>query len=154
MFFSSIKEINRLIKECQTFTIEKNWPSQNLRFSRKENLKKCTGFEEQKGARYIQENVYFVIIIFSYLFSTNLCPRFLLICFAQEIKSFNMKSFRNEVDSKSDTHRPKKFLFICFNESPLKKMKNAFYVTLKALFVFKIFKFLSRHFGHVGKRLD
>ena len=29
------------------------------------------------------------------------------------------------------------------NESPLKKMKNTFYFTLKALFVLKIFKFLS-----------
>ena len=28
-------------------------------------------------------------------------------------------------------------------ESPLKMMKNVFYFTLKALFVFKIFKFLS-----------
>ena len=28
-------------------------------------------------------------------------------------------------------------------ESPLKMMKNAFYLTLKALFIFKIFKFLS-----------
>ena len=29
------------------------------------------------------------------------------------------------------------------NESPLKMNKNAFYFTLKALFVLKIFKFLS-----------
>ena len=29
------------------------------------------------------------------------------------------------------------------NESPLKMMKNGFYFTLKALFVLKIFKFLS-----------
>ena len=29
------------------------------------------------------------------------------------------------------------------NESPLKMMKNAFYFTLKALFILKIFKFLS-----------
>ena len=29
------------------------------------------------------------------------------------------------------------------NENPLKMMKNAFYFTLKALFVLKIFKFLS-----------
>ena len=36
-------------------------------------------------------------------------------------------------------------------ESPLKMMKNAFYFTLKALFILKIFKFLSWHFGHVGK---
>ena len=40
------------------------------------------------------------------------------------------------------------------NESPLKLMKNAFYFTLKALFVPKIFKFLSLLFGHVEKRLD
>ena len=37
------------------------------------------------------------------------------------------------------------------NESPLKMMKNAFYFTLKALFVLKIFKFLSWLFGHVEK---
>ena len=40
------------------------------------------------------------------------------------------------------------------NETPLKMMKNAFYFTLKALFVFKIFKFLSWLFRHVEKRLD
>ena len=39
-------------------------------------------------------------------------------------------------------------------ESALKIMKNAFYFTLKALFVLKIFKFLSWLFGHVSKRLD
>ena len=41
-------------------------------------------------------------------------------------------------------------------ESPLKMMKNAFYFTLKALFVFKIFKFLSWSclFGYITKRLD
>ena len=33
-------------------------------------------------------------------------------------------------------------------ERPLKILKNAFYFTLKALFVLKIFKFLSRLFGH------
>ena len=39
-------------------------------------------------------------------------------------------------------------------ESPLKMMKNAFYFTLKALFVLKIFKFLSVLFDYVKKRLD
>ena len=38
--------------------------------------------------------------------------------------------------------------------SPLKTIKNAFYFTLKALFVLKIVKFLSLLFGHVEKRLD
>ena len=32
--------------------------------------------------------------------------------------------------------------------------ENAFYFSLKALFVSKIFKFLSWLFGHVEKRLD
>ena len=32
------------------------------RFSRKENLKKCTSTEEHKGARYIRGNVYFDFI--------------------------------------------------------------------------------------------
>ena len=39
-------------------------------------------------------------------------------------------------------------------ESPLKMTKNAFYFTLKALFVFEIFTFLSSLFGYVEKRLD
>ena len=43
----------------------------------------------------------------------------------------------------SDSHLPKKFLLICFNKSPLKIIKNAFYFIIKALFVLKIFKFLS-----------
>ena len=38
-------------------------------------------------------------------------------------------------------------------ESPLRIMKNAFCLTVKALFVLKIFKFLSC-FSYVGKWLD
>ena len=53
--------------------------------------------------------------------------------------------------SKSDSHLPKKTFFICFNNSPSKMMKNAFYFILKALFFLKIFIFLSGHFGHVEK---
>ena len=33
-------------------------------------------------------------------------------------------------------------------------MKNAFYFTSTALFVLKIFKFLTGYFGHASKRLD
>ena len=40
---------------------------------------------------------------------------------------------------------------ICFIESSLKMMKVAFYFILKALFVLKIFKFLSWLFGHAEK---
>ena len=38
--------------------------------------------------------------------------------------------------------------------SSLKLFKNTFYFTLKAVFVLKIFKFLSWLFGHEEKRLD
>ena len=44
-----------------------------------------------------------------------------------------------------------KYVFICFNESPLKMMRYAFYFTLKAPFVPKIFKASSWLFGHVEK---
>ena len=57
----------------------------------------------------------------------------------------------NKIDSNSDSHLSKKNCVICFIESLLKMMKNAFYFILKALFVLKIFKFLSWLFGHVGK---
>ena len=40
------------------------------------------------------------------------------------------------------------------NESPLKMMKNAFYFTLKVLFVLKIIKVLSWVLGDAEKRLD
>ena len=46
----------------------------------------------------------------------------------------------------------KKIFFIYFDESPLKMMKNAFYFTLKAPIVLKIFKFLSWGFGHVERK--
>ena len=42
---------------------------------------------------------------------------------------------------KSDFHPPKESCFNCFNESPLKMVKSAFYFILKAFFVLKTFKF-------------
>ena len=45
-----------------------------------------------------------------------------------------------------DLSPSKKVCFICFNESSLKVMENAFYFIVKALFVFKIFKFLTGFF--------
>ena len=61
-------------------------------------MKKCTSFEEQKGTRYIRGNVYFSIIVFSCLSSTKQCLKFLLICFAREIKGFYQSFLGNEVD--------------------------------------------------------
>ena len=52
---------------------------------------------------------------------------------------------------KSDSHLPKKFALFASLKSPLKKIKNASYFILKALFVLNIFKFLSWLFGLVEK---
>ena len=76
---------------------EKNWLFSKLRFSRKENLKKCTNFEEQIGTRYIRRNIYIGIIVFSCLSSTKVCLRFLLNCFVREVKDLCQSSFGNEV---------------------------------------------------------
>ena len=71
---------------------------------------------------------------------------------ANEVRvRFLKSSFEDRLHLKSDSHLSKKICIICLIESPLKVMKNAFYFILKALFVLKIFKFLSRFFGHVGK---
>ena len=51
----------------------------------------------------------------------------------------------------SDSHLPKQFVLFSWIESPLKMMKNVFYFILKVLSVLKIFRLLSRLFGHVGK---
>ena len=64
----------------------------------KENLKKCTNFEEQKGKKHIMGNLYFSIIVFSCLSSAKPCRRFILISFAREIKGFYQSSLGNEVD--------------------------------------------------------
>ena len=46
----------------------------------------------------------------------------------------------------------KKICGVCLIERPLKMMKNVFFFFfLKAVFVLKLFKFLSRPFGHVAK---
>ena len=56
-----------------------------------------------------------------------------------------MSSFINKIEL-----LPSKKIFICFNESPLKLMKNDIYFMLKALFV-HIYILL---FGYIEKRLD
>ena len=50
---------------------------------------------------------------------------------------------------KPESQLPSKIIFVCFNESPLKIMKNTFYLILKTLLVLGIFKFLPWVFGHV-----
>ena len=60
-------------------------------------------------------------------------------------KFFKWRNFSNLLHSiceelKDTLSGPRQFLA---TGSPLKMMKNAFYFTLKALFILKIFKFLS-----------
>ena len=51
----------------------------------------------------------------------------------------------------SQTFTFQKDYFVCFKERHLETMKITFYFILKALFVLKIFKFLSQPVGHVEK---
>ena len=94
MFFSSIKEINRYVKHL---------------LLRKTGILKTSillerKFEEMhqiwraKKHKVYWGNVYFGIILFSCLSSTQLCLRFLLICFDQEIKGFYQSLSGDEVD--------------------------------------------------------
>ena len=94
-----IKEINRLIgKGMLNIYYWGKLTFSKLRFCRKKYLKKCTNFEEQKDTRYIRGKVYIGITVFNCLSSKKPCLRFLLNCFALEIKGFYQSSFRNEAD--------------------------------------------------------
>ena len=98
LLFDSFKEIYRLIsKGMSNIYYWEKLRFSKLRFARKENLKKCTNFGEQKGTSYTRRNFYFGIIFFNCLSSTKQCLRFHLICFAREIKSFYQSSLGNKV---------------------------------------------------------
>ena len=82
---------------------------------------------------YIIYNIYIYRSIYIYIY--------LYISYILYIQEFINIHFVEVL--KSDSHLPNKIIFICFNESPLKMIKNAFYLIIKALFVLKIFKCLS-----------
>ena len=98
--------MSRLLKKSIGKGISKIYHWETLTFSKlvaivnfsERNLKKCPSFEEQERIRYIQENVYFGIIVFSCLSSTKPCLGFLSNRFAQEIKGFCRNSLGNGVD--------------------------------------------------------
>ena len=99
MFFSLIKEINRSVsKGMSSIYYSEKLTFSKFLFSRKENLKKCTSFKEQKGTSYIRGNVYFDITVLGCLSSTKACLRFYLICFAREIEGFYQSSIADEFD--------------------------------------------------------
>ena len=64
--------------------------------------------------------------------------------------NFKFHLFKDLYQSRALTFQ-KNFFIICFNGSPSKMIKNAFYIILKALSVLKMFEFLSWLFGHVEK---
>ena len=96
-------------------------------------------FIKNASIRFIRRNFKVTINITTHLFFTNTFFRQSII---MNVCS-DFTSMRVCSGLKSDSHLPKKFLFICIIESHLKMMKNAFYFILKALFVLKIFKYLS-----------
>ena len=59
------------------------------------------------------------------------------------VKNKMVKNLLQKRSLKSYSNLAKTNCVICFIESALKMMENAFYFILKALFVLKIFKFLT-----------
>ena len=90
-------------------------------FSWEENLKKCISFEKQKGTKYIQENIYFEIIVFSSLFSTKPSLEFLLFC----LGDFYQISWGNEVD----------FMEIMYASSLWPSIKNCWFAIIQPKFL-------------------
>ena len=105
----------KVLKTCREskFLGEKIW----------RNLKKSTSYEEKKGERYLWENVYFCMIIFSCLSSEKQSLRFLLNCFLWEIKGFYQSSLGNDVDFRDKMNVSPNIL--AENEN-FKKLKQGF----------------------------
>ena len=89
-------------------------------------------------------NIFIISIIIVFI-TTQVCCSvliFAILSYIFIIIIFNIR-FTVIVIIKVGFSPSKKVIFICFNESPLKMMKNTFYFILKALCTLKIFKFLS-----------
>ena len=95
MFFN--KEINKLISNVKYLLLRKTDVLKTFRkrkFLRKKIWRNALALKSKK----VQGSVYFGIIVFCCLWSAKPCPRFLLIWFAREIKSFYQSFLRNEVE--------------------------------------------------------
>ena len=81
---------------------------------------------------------------------TNFCVQVFLECMSTPPppRKWNSCNLENQNSFKVGLSPYKNNCVICFNESPLKVMKNVFCFILKALFVLKIFRFLTGLFGH------
>ena len=67
------------------------------------------------------------------------------------VNNYTLVDFQYHFSLKVGLSPSKKFFYLLPWKPFLKKIKNRFYFILKALFVLKIFKFLSWLFGHVEK---
>ena len=85
----------------------------------------------------------------SFLFILNIC------IFIKKISNLaGQRSVISQFINESWTVTFHKICLICFNESPLKIIKNTFHFTLKALFVLKIFNICLDFLVTYKKRLD
>ena len=104
------------------------------------SLKALFGFTDLLGHNYLLVN--HLLLIFKYNADNSSVNNTLsfqsLKCVISQIKYIEETMSKNDVKGALSSLR--QFLAI---GSPLKMMKNAFYFTSKALFVLKIFKFLS-----------
>ena len=88
----------------------------------------------------------------TYLFATLRLPKEDEKCYFEKVNKWRSKiQLKQKYCLKVRLSPSEKNFVICFTESPLKMMKNAFYFILKALSVLKVFKFLSWLFGHAEK---
>ena len=85
------------------------------------------------------------------VFSTKARKFFFFISFDVHLSWKRSLKYIDHVYIKTGLSPSKNFFFICFNESPLKLMKNYFYFMLKALFVLKVIILESYRFGYVQK---
>ena len=118
------------------FTIEKNWRSQNFHFNFQKFISRSVF-----GKLQLTQILLNFKTSWCNLKTVCFCVAFLLFWFWEEL-------WRIKVGLSTSKRR---FVLIFFYDIPSKMMKNAFYFILKAIFVLKIFKFLSWLFGHVKK---
>ena len=92
--------------------------------------------------RYLKTMFYTIVIVVVTVTWCYCCRSFLT-------KTQNFRKNRNIKGGISSLRQ-----FLANDEKGLKMMKNAFYFTLKAVFVVKIFKFLPWLFDDISKRPD
>ena len=80
-------------------------------------------------------------------YSVKFCTR--IDCY----RAHGLQTYLNKkiIRTKKSNHLSKKFVLFASLKALYKMIKNAFHVILKALFVLKIFRFLSWLFDHVEK---